>query len=288
MYTKVESINEIIIEAGKIALKYYHENVNISHKKDNTLVSKVDIEVEKFILKKINKLVDGAVFIGEEMVESLNEIEKKKMAEEVFENNYVWSVDPIDGTHNYATRYGDFSISIGLLKKSGNKMLPYLGAIYIPLRDTLLYTDGLKSYIVFNSSFDNAIKKEIKVEAFSEEELNRGIFITNAKKIESYNPNNLWNLRMPGGMVIGLSEVAKGGALGMTIEYEKIWDIAAGLAICKNAGVDIFSLKDKSIKDGFTINDFKFEDNSNWSVAEKYLVASKFTRDYILEEVLKS
>lgn len=49
------------------------------------------------------------------------------------ENEYLWAIDPLDGTTNYAHQYPFFTVSIGLLING----LPQVGVIYDPFHNEL-------------------------------------------------------------------------------------------------------------------------------------------------------
>lgn len=48
---------------------------------------------------------------------------------------YVWIIDPIDGTSGFINNTGDFAIMIGLLERG----VPVLGVVYAPAYDALYY-----------------------------------------------------------------------------------------------------------------------------------------------------
>lgn len=51
---------------------------------------------------------------------------------------YYWCVDPLDGTKEFISRNGEFTVNIALIKDS----TPVAGIIYAPVTDELYYTDG--------------------------------------------------------------------------------------------------------------------------------------------------
>lgn len=60
---------------------------------------------------------------------------------------YLWIIDPIDGTKGFINSTGDFAIMIGLIKQG----VPILGVVYAPTRDSLYYAlRGEGAYVVHN------------------------------------------------------------------------------------------------------------------------------------------
>ncbi len=84
----------------------------------------VDIQSEKLIKKIIKKKFPNHSFLAEE-----SEFEKHK-------SDYIWVIDPLDGTLNYAHNIPMFGLSIAVLYK--NK--PVIGVIYLPKLNEFFHT----------------------------------------------------------------------------------------------------------------------------------------------------
>lgn len=281
----MEKINKIAIEAGKLSLNFYYKNLQVNFKKDKSIVSEADKAVEEYIYSKIEELIDNAGFIGEETMEGMCIQEKLSLMDELVTKEYIWTIDPIDGTNNYVTGYGDFAISIGLLKKEKSGFKPYMGVIYIPLQDTLYSTDGIKSFIYYNVSRGNSIIKELKYRNYSLDELERGIFSTYDRFVVKYNINKLRRFRVPGSMVYELAQTAKGSAIG-TIAHASIWDVMAGFAIAKNVGVNVYDIETGKEKIEWVIEDFICNYKSSWKLKKNYIVANDIAKEYIFDNII--
>jgi len=81
----------------------------------NNLVSYVDKEAEKVLVKTLGKLFPSAGFITEEGT-----------VEQSHEHEYNWIIDPLDGTTNFLHGLPPYAISIGLTRNGK----PILGVIY--------------------------------------------------------------------------------------------------------------------------------------------------------------
>jgi myo-inositol-1(or 4)-monophosphatase len=89
--------------AAKIQLEYYNTDIEIGRKRDyNDLVTEVDKKCESKIIEIINRYFPEHNLLGEEG----GSLEKK--------SDYIWIVDPIDGTVNYAHAVPIFCVSIAL------------------------------------------------------------------------------------------------------------------------------------------------------------------------------
>ena len=97
--TFVESISK---KAAEIARSKFNENFIKWNKEDGTIVTEVDVEIEKFIRHEISNKYPNHSLHGEE--------------EEDVNNNssYRWIIDPIDGTLSFSSGVPFYGILIGL------------------------------------------------------------------------------------------------------------------------------------------------------------------------------
>jgi len=90
----VPQFKDVAIEAskkaGKILMQNFEKKKQVHHKEAKELVTNVDIESEGVIVKTIREQFPSHKFESEELG-------KEKYTAE----DYVWIVDPLDGTHNY-------------------------------------------------------------------------------------------------------------------------------------------------------------------------------------------
>ncbi|MBM37911.1 MAG: inositol-phosphate phosphatase [Woeseia sp.] len=91
-------------EAADISRSYFNGNFKISIKPDMTPVTQADIECEKAIRKIINESFPDHGFYGEEM------------GKDNVEAEYLWLIDPIDGTKGFVRKYPFFSTQIALMR----------------------------------------------------------------------------------------------------------------------------------------------------------------------------
>ncbi|MCX5725988.1 MAG: hypothetical protein NT030_02185 [Candidatus Saganbacteria bacterium] len=141
---KVMGLNNIDIplktlaqQAGDIMIKVRSNNLmNIKEKEDKSIVTAADSEIQELVDKTLSSLLPNSVVIGEESF-SLQTIEKAKGA------RFVWVVDPLDGTQDYAKGEKAYCIAIILLENG----YPVHSLIYAPEFDI----DG-KGYSLFEAS----------------------------------------------------------------------------------------------------------------------------------------
>ena len=117
----VDCLNDISQLVRKITLNKTILENNYTIKKDDSPVTKYDIEAENYIRKYIENNFPSHNIIGEE----LKVIDKK--------SEYTWIIDPIDGTKSFMSGRPLWGTMIGLLKK--NK--PIIGMVDFPELDQL-------------------------------------------------------------------------------------------------------------------------------------------------------
>ena len=102
----LDFITPICLEAGQILNKNFGEIQYIKDKSSAIdLCTNADIESEEFIIKKIQEKFPEHSILSEE----IGELES--------DSEYLWVIDPLDGTTNFTHNLPIFAVSIGLVKK---------------------------------------------------------------------------------------------------------------------------------------------------------------------------
>ena len=112
---KQEDIEDICFNVSKNIILPKFKNLSeddINYKNGSDLVTVADIEAEKELKKNLLKIIPSSNFIGEEEY-SRNE----NILNFYNEDAYCWTVDPIDGTTNFANGRDKFAIMIALTFK---------------------------------------------------------------------------------------------------------------------------------------------------------------------------
>lgn len=229
--------NYICIEVCEIArqaggyIRSERENFSsesIEYKGDQNLVSYVDKSAEKMILEQLNKLLPEAKVLAEE---STADLEAQLM--EHGEDEFLWVVDPLDGTTNFIHALPPYCVSIALLQ--GKK--PVVGVIYEITSNECYYGwQGSKCYI-------NG--REVKVSEISEVKdslIITGIAYNMENGVESFmKAFNYFNkysngTRRMGSAAANLAYVAAGRAECFFQRGLSPWDVAAGALLVECAG----------------------------------------------------
>lgn len=107
---------ELAEKAGKHVLSESRKDFKIGTKRhENDLVTSIDQSTEKLIIKSIKSAYPDHAIIAEE---STFFSSKDLTPEDYMKSDYIWIIDPIDGTTNFAHGLYYYAISIALFKTS--------------------------------------------------------------------------------------------------------------------------------------------------------------------------
>ncbi|HRI77125.1 MAG TPA: 3'(2'),5'-bisphosphate nucleotidase CysQ [Alphaproteobacteria bacterium] len=224
-----EKLLPVALAAGEIELKYYREGAEVLDKADGSPVTLADQEAEKLIAAALRELAPDIPMVGEESVAEGNIPD--------ISGGRFFLVDPLDGTKEFITGGGDFTVNIALLEN----FVPVMGVIYAPVSGLLYYGAGTQAFVSDNGK----PAKQMRVRPAPDE----GITVVASKR--HGDPERLSDFlkdKKVAQMVSRSSSlkfcvIAAGEAdfyprLGPTSE----WDTAAGDAILRAAGGQVTQL----------------------------------------------
>jgi 3'(2'), 5'-bisphosphate nucleotidase len=108
--------------AGAVILEHYHGDVAVHAKADASPVTAADEAAEAVILARLAELSPEIPVVAEEMVASGHVPD--------LDDGPFWLVDPLDGTKEFLSRNGEFTVNIALIE--GRE--PVLGVVLAPAR----------------------------------------------------------------------------------------------------------------------------------------------------------
>jgi len=199
----------------------------IERKHDHDYVSYVDKTSEDKIVGELRKVLPEAGFVTEEGSAAYND------------EQYVWIVDPLDGTTNYVHGYMPYAVSIALCK--GTEI--QLGVVYEVWHDECFYAwkdggawlDG-KPINVSNLPVNEAL---LGIELPYDSDAYR----QTALRLISHFYGYAGGIRMNGSAAMALCYVAAGRMDGWIEKYIGRWDYMAGAIIIEEAGGKVTDFK---------------------------------------------
>jgi len=247
-------------EAGEFLLDNFGKISSIEKKGDRNFATNLDREAEKIIIDRIRVEFPSCDILAEESggISCGSE--------------YLWIIDPLDGTHNFMHNIDIFGVSIGVVYKDEF----IAGVIYMP-KDKELYSaeKGSGSYkngqkIQVSSSLD---LKDCSISFDSSIRYAPDLML----KVLGDLAENVFNIRMFGSSVRSLSYIAE-GKLDFSVEFhDRPWDFAGGVCIIEEAKGKLTNLYGdalsyKSI--GYVASN-KIIHNKVQSIVSKYLKPKK-------------
>ena len=128
-HTEIKSLLNIAIkasiEAGAEIINIYNKDFDVAYKADESPLTAADTASNEVIMKYLKPT--GIPVLSEEG-KSIDYAERSNW-------EYMWIVDPLDGTKEFVKRNGEFTVNIALIKNG----MPILGVIYIPVVKTLYF-----------------------------------------------------------------------------------------------------------------------------------------------------
>jgi len=222
---------EIALKAGEIQARKWGKKLDIRFKSPTNPVTEVDQACEAMALKALRRAFPGHSVLGEET--------GAHGAADPSQAEFLWVVDPLDGTVNYSHGLPHYSISIGL-RHRGKALL---GVVHAPsLRET--YTAEAGKGARLNG-------KPIRVSRIKVPK--SAIFVSGFAYASAQTGQNLpeWMLfmrqfqalRRTGCASLDYSWVACGRFEGFWEYGLKAWDSAAGELLVREAGGQVSGLK---------------------------------------------
>ena len=209
-------VKESILEAGKLALKWFKKDPEQWEKDDGSLVSKADIEINDLLNKLLKNKNPEFGWLSEENEDDRSRLNKK----------ITFVVDPLDGTKAFLEGKKEFSISVAIVKNG----LPISGIVFSPSTGEMFEAEKNKG------SWKN----------------NKKVIISNYNRLEkckmiAFKPmfsHPAWKEPWPKMDIENRNSIAYRMALVASGQYDAMmalnskndWDIAAGDLLISEAG----------------------------------------------------
>ncbi|MEO3946481.1 inositol monophosphatase family protein [Gorillibacterium sp. CAU 1737] len=199
------------------------------------LVTEIDKGSEKLIKNLIMTHFPEHSFLGEEGVEP-GPLASAEALESVKGADYLWIVDPIDGTTNFVHGFPFFSVSIALAFKGE----VIVGVVYDPSRDELFVAEkGKGAYLrgkPMHTSTEATLSESLLATGFPIDPVKA--LPLNMKGLQAVLPK-VRNIRNGGSAALHLAYVAAGRMSGFWEINLNAWDLAAGSLLVQEAGGQI-------------------------------------------------
>lgn len=225
-YNMIEQISYIARVAGSEIMKIYtgssSSKMDVYKKSDDSPVTSADLLSNQVIVHFLKRLTPNIPIISEEQMPSWNECKHW---------SYFWLVDPLDGTKEFLSRNGEFTVNIAFVRHGE----PILGIIYLPVYNILYVADNGQAWKVNTQGilYKIAVKQSQRPIVV----ISRNHVDFDRKELYDYLINIENHVILSVGSSFKFCLVAEGLAqFYPRFSSTKIWDTAAGHAIVKAAG----------------------------------------------------
>lgn len=223
-------------QAGSLVMEVYADDFAVRRKIDASPVTLADERAEAAIVAALEGLTPDIPVVAEEAVAA---------GRVPHVRDRFWLVDPLDGTREFVSRTGEFTVNIALVQDGD----PILGVVYAPAIDRLFA--GVKNGDAFAE--DAQGRCSIRCRAVPAE----GLTVVasrshgDAAALDAFLREHKVASLKNAGSSLKLCLVASGEAdlyprLGRTME----WDIAAGHAVIAAAGGRVTDLSGAALRYG--------------------------------------
>jgi myo-inositol-1(or 4)-monophosphatase len=221
-----DSVAELLRAGAAIALKHF-DSPRLDYKKDASVVTQADREIENTFAQSLDKPQEGSWFLGEETLDGRSE----DYIQEAIRGT-AWIVDPIDGTASYAHHFPMWAISIGF-SEGGNIRE---GALYLPMEGEMLVSEGADVYYSKTAPAANAAAV-LRPFARRDVPVSDKLPVAMAQRCVregGYTGRNV--LHTTASAVFSLVHLMLGHYLAYVADL-KLWDIAGSLALLEKLGL---------------------------------------------------
>jgi myo-inositol-1(or 4)-monophosphatase len=221
--TYLDIATEAALAAGAVIQSYYGVLDGVVEKgRPGDLVTQADKASEEVILDILQRHLPQHGILAEESGNVGNS-----------QSEYLWAIDPLDGTTNFAHQYPSFAVSIGLLVAD----IPHVGVIFDPFHQELFRAaKGL-----------GATRDRRPIQISQTKELNKSLLVTGFAYDRRETPDNNYaefchlthltqGVRRSGSAALDLAYVACGRLDGYWERGLSPWDITAGIVLLEEAG----------------------------------------------------
>ncbi len=134
MIQGIEKIKSIAKAAGNKILAVYNSDFSVSFKEDQSPLTEADSLAHEIICTALSMIAPDIPIVSEES-------RAQEITNRLCWTRY-WLVDPLDGTKEFVSRNGEFTVNIALIEQG----VPVLGVVYAPVLDLLYWGSDVGAF----------------------------------------------------------------------------------------------------------------------------------------------
>ena len=217
--------------AGQTLLELAKSPIRYEMKNSLDIQAEADLRSEQLIINKIREAFPSHSIFAEES------------GEDTTDSEYMWTIDPLDGTINYSRGIDEYCVSIALSRRGQTT----LGVIYQPVKQELFVAEAGKGAYLND--------KKLRV-AEGAELVNCLAATDNTSNLEARRRNlrllaiagdNVRHVRIFGSAALHMAGIADGQLDFYFKDHYHHWDYAAGVLLVQEAGGIVTDLDGRPI-----------------------------------------
>ncbi|MBI1362517.1 MAG: hypothetical protein GC134_00865 [Proteobacteria bacterium] len=275
-----EEIVQKLLSIGQEAVKLATDSklrAQVTIKPDNSVLTATDLAIAKLTHLHLADWIKS----GEHLL--VDEEDPKKYGyfsdAAVDKATYVWSIDPIDGTRNYAAGLPVYGVSIGVLKNRK----PWLGMVIMPHMEEMYFCDGEQTWYI-TAPFTPQEQRHALKPAGTAKIDDATIVVTNEAFQKKWRFNVAQSIIL-GASVVDLCWVAHSRALATPFKG-RLWDFAGPWAVLQGMGMEMRHIETGKVMDSLDLSLFVDSEDDPWLLRDFHLVAPKGMYTEIVEKYL--
>ena len=210
-------LKDVLMEAAAVVARFYRADTMVTRKPDGSPITQADREVNTFLREALRELLPAAAWLSEETDDDLSRLGYE----------WLWVVDPLDGTKEFGRGVPEFAISVGLV----HEQRAVLGGVTNPASG-----EGGVGWIGGQIEFWGGLQNRPAVTSLS-----RARASVSRTEIEDGSVDPLLGMvgaTYPvGGVAYKLLRTAAGqDDLTFSAQHKSEWDICGGVALLNSAG----------------------------------------------------
>jgi 3'(2'), 5'-bisphosphate nucleotidase len=243
--TSLEEVASLVRSAGDAVMEVYGCAFDVESKADGSPVTEADKRAEEIILRGLDHVAPGVPVISEEAASSQDGTPTPDQDGNGDGPRLFWLVDPLDGTKEFVSRNGEFTINVALVQDG----VPVLGVVLAPAVGRLFAAAPGARPTVEDGTGRRAICARVTPPEGATIVASRSHGNTDA--LARFTADRKIAASLAAGSSLKFCLVAAGQAdlyprFGRTME----WDTAAGDAILRAAGGRVEDLEGQTLRYG--------------------------------------
>lgn len=220
----LHALNALAIAAGAEILRIYATDFAVVTKGDESPVTVADQAAEAIILDGLKALTPDVPVVAEE---------EAAAGRVPHTDGLFWLVDPLDGTKEFVSKNGEFTVNIALIENGA----PVQGVVYAPALGEIFWGDEAGAFKAPVADGAVGAATPIRVRATEDGVVAIGSRSHGGEETQAYLKRFTVKAFVAAGSSLKFCRLAEGAAdiyprMGRTME----WDTAAGDAVLRAAG----------------------------------------------------